>query len=312
MARTVKDAAYLLTAIAGPDNYDNYTTANPAGNATIDYTAACNYNSLRGQKFGVPWNVIDYYSSNGNSSATYLNNPSIGPVISAFNASLQLLAAAGAEIVPTNLTIAGAYNSGNYETTVLDADFIVNIAHYFSELTYNPNNITSLADLRAWTMAFPGEEWSPTARDVGIWNESLALGFNNTSPQFWAAWQADQMLGGPLGLFGAIARDNLSAVLLPTQFSTSFAAIVGAPVVTVPMGFYPANTTVTMNSFGNLVAQAPNVPFGLSFMGKKWSEFELISYAYAYEQRSRVRNRVQPYLVPNVELADVVGAPNYD
>lgn len=312
MARTVKDAAYLLTAIAGPDNYDNYTTANPAGNNTIDYVAACDYYALRGQKFGVPWNVIDYYSSNGNTSATYLNSPSSGPVIAAFNASLKLLEAAGAEIVPTNLTIPGAYNSGGNETIVFDADFIVNIAHYFSELTYNPNNITSLAELRAFTEAFPAEDFSPTSRDVGIWNESLALGFNNTAPQFWAAWEADQLLGGPLGLFGAIARGNLSAVLLPTQFSPSFAAIVGAPVVTVPMGFYPANTTVKMNSFGNLVAQAPNVPFGLSFMGKKWSEYELISYAYAYEQRSKVRNRVQPYLVPNVELADVVGAPTYD
>ena len=91
----------------------------------------------------------------------------------------------------------------------------------------------------------------------------------------------------------------------------SFAAIVGAPVVTVPLGFYPANTTVVMNGFGNLVAQGPNIPFGLSFMGEKWSEYDLIGYAYAYEQRSKVRNQVQPYLVPNIELSDVVGNPVY-
>lgn len=307
MARTVKDAAYLLSAIAGSDSYDNYTTANPNGNRSVNYVSACDYNALRGARLGVPWNVINYYQSNGNSSATYLNNPVTAPVISAFNASLSLLASAGATIVPTNLTVPGAYNSGGNETIVLDADFIVDLANYLKELTYNPNNITSLADLRAFTESFPAEQWSPTARDVGIWNETLALGFNNTSPQFWTAWENDQLLGGPLGLFGSIARDNLDAVLLPTQFAPSFAAIVGAPGVTVPMGFYPPNTTVSMNGFGNLVAQAPGIPFGLSFLGKKWSEYQLISYAYAYEQRSKVRNEVQPYLVPNIELADVVG-----
>jgi amidase len=46
--------------------------------------------------------------------------------------------------------------------------------------------------------------------------------------------------------------------------------------------------------------------FGFSFLGRKWSEAELISYAYAFEQRTMARNKVQPYLVPNIELADVI------
>jgi len=41
-------------------------------------------------------------------------------------------------------------------------------------------------------------------------------------------------------------------------------------------------------------------------LGAKWSEAALIGYAYAYEQRTKVRNKVLPYLVPNIELADVV------
>lgn len=72
------------------------------------------------------------------------------------------------------------------------------------------------------------------------------------------------------------------------------------------MGFYPANTSVVLNSRGTLVATGPNIPFGLSFMGAKFSEAELIGYAYAYEQRTMHRNDVQPYLVPNIEIADVV------
>ena len=43
-------------------------------------------------------------------------------------------------------------------------------------------------------------------------------------------------------------------------------------------------------------------------MGRAWSEASLIGYAYAYEQRTMVRNKVQPYIVPNTELSDVVGS----
>ena len=33
----------------------------------------------------------------------------------------------------------------------------------------------------------------------------------------------------------------------------------------------------------------------------------MIGYAYAYEQRTQTRNKVQPYIVPSTELIDVVG-----
>lgn len=46
--------------------------------------------------------------------------------------------------------------------------------------------------------------------------------------------------------------------------------------------------------------------FGLSFLGTAWSEASLISFAYAYEQRTMVRNQVQPFIVPNAELSNIV------
>jgi len=42
-------------------------------------------------------------------------------------------------------------------------------------------------------------------------------------------------------------------------------------------------------------------------MGPAWSEASLISFAYAYEQRTMVRNQVQPFIVPNAELSNIVG-----
>jgi Asp-tRNA(Asn)/Glu-tRNA(Gln) amidotransferase A subunit family amidase len=37
------------------------------------------------------------------------------------------------------------------------------------------------------------------------------------------------------------------------------------------------------------VYPAPGVPFGLSFLGTAFSEFKLISYAFAYEQKTMTR-----------------------
>jgi amidase len=42
-------------------------------------------------------------------------------------------------------------------------------------------------------------------------------------------------------------------------------------------------------------------------MGAKWSEETLIGFAYAFEQRTHIRSKVQPYILPNIQLEDVVG-----
>lgn len=42
-------------------------------------------------------------------------------------------------------------------------------------------------------------------------------------------------------------------------------------------------------------------------MGAKWSEEKLIGMAYAFEQRTMARDKVQPYIVPSLELGDIAG-----
>lgn len=80
MARTVKDAAYLLAAIAGKDTNDNYTSAIPY-DPLPDYVAACNFSALAGKRLGVPRNVIEFFSDN-----------TTGPIVSAFDEALTLIA----------------------------------------------------------------------------------------------------------------------------------------------------------------------------------------------------------------------------
>lgn len=293
MARTVKDAAHVLQAIAGPDHKDNYSSAYPF-ETMPDYVAACQTSSFEGARIGVAWNVLDIWGR-------YTDKP----VLDAFMEAVQQIEAAGATIVTANFTGFAAWQNDGVGDTVLSADFEVGLAQYLSQLSYNPHNITSLADERNWTQTHSIEDWPE--RDTGIWDTFLLnQTWNNTDPRFWEAYQKNLYYGGEGGILGALNRTNTTAVLLPTQLSPSIPALVGSPVVTVPMGFYPYDWNVTMNGFGNLVASGPNIPFGLSFLGDKWSEETLIGYAYAYEQRTLHRSKVQPYIRPNIELKDVV------
>lgn len=296
MTRTVKDAAYILQAIAGSDTNDNYTSAIPNNGSVPDYVSACRTDALKGARIGVARNVLDIWRSFTDA-----------PVLDAFEEAVAEIEAAGAVVVEANFTGFEAWQSDGNSTLVLNADFLANLRDYFSELTYNPNNITNLAQLTTFTHTFPAEDYPD--RDTAVWDGpdgALTQGWDNTDPRFWKAYQANLFYGGEGGILGALERTNTSAVLLPTQLSPSIPALVGSPVITVPMGFYPATWNVTKNSRGTLVTSGPNVPFGLSFMGDFWSEKELIGYAYAYEQRSKHRGDVLPYVVPNIELADVL------
>lgn len=296
MARTVRDAAYLLQAIAGKDSDDNYTLAQPF-ESLPDYVGACNYSSLRGKRIGVPRNVITPGEGDG-------------PVLAAFDTAIQIIRRAGATIVDNvNITdfALDRYLNSNASLIVLEADFISDLPlKYLSKLVTNPNSIQSLLDVRNFTQTFPPEEYPD--RDTAVWDGAVDLGFNNTSPQFWATYQENLEIAGRQGLLGVLANYTLDALILPTHYSPGLPALVGTPVVTVPMGHSPANTTVTYNERGTLVEMAPGIPFGLSFIGPAWSEASLIGFAYAYEQRTMVRDQIQPYIVPQVELADIVSA----
>ncbi|KAI9662636.1 MAG: hypothetical protein M1831_002679 [Alyxoria varia] len=266
MARTVQDAASLLQVIAGSDTRDNYTSAIPNEGTLPDYTAACRNDSLKGSAFGVPRNVIDRLSTNSTS-----------PILNAFEHSLGVIRRAGGIVKEANFTALDESLHSDNESIVLGSEIVTGLATYLDELIINPLNLESLRQVRNFTETFPPEQYP--SRDVAEWDEALALGYNSTDVRHWRAVEADMYLGGPGGVLGALKRQNLDAILLPTAFSSSFAAIVGSPVVTgafikpasesmsladtilpVPMGSYPSNTSVQMNDRGNLVATAPNVP----------------------------------------------------
>jgi len=61
-------------------------------------------------------------------------------------------------------------------------------------------------------------------------------------------------------ILGALEKYGLDALIIPSSMSPGYAAIAGYPIITVPLGYYPASTNVTYNSRGTLVSLGPNFP----------------------------------------------------
>lgn len=124
MARSVADAAAVLSVIAGPDPRDNYTTAQPA--AVPDYATALKKDALRGKRIGVPRKIFLNQTVTGLSDAELV----------AFAGALETLARLGATVVDNaDLPSAEEIVASGAETTVLDVDFKVRGSHYAIGLT---------------------------------------------------------------------------------------------------------------------------------------------------------------------------------
>jgi amidase len=249
MTRTIKDAAYILQVIAGVDEFDNYTSVIPDNGKLPDYVAACDLSAFTGARIGLPRNILDR-----------LTGSKWAPQIKIFNTAVEVMKDAGAIIVDNvDFSAMTAFLGSNAPNEVLNADFISGLAHYLGSLTSNPSNLQSLTDVRAFTQSSPLEEYPD--RNTAAWDEALDLqGYNNTDPRFWGAYQENLFFGGEGGLLGALQRNNLDAIILPSNIAYRFAAIVGAPVVTVPLGVYPSDAPLIPNNRRNLVSSGPNIP----------------------------------------------------
>lgn len=263
MARSVSDAAYILSAIAGKDERDNYTLAQPF-DTPPDYTRSLNFSSLHGAKIGIPRNGL----TPDNTSQ---------PILDAFEAAIQVIKKAGATVIDNanfsawNEFVADANAPLGSESIVLDADFISDLPNYLSQLTSNPNGISNLSDESNFTHNFKLEDYP--ARDTAVWDQALSLGYNSSDYRFWQAYNHTSYLGGPGGVTGVLEAFNLDALILPTDYSPNLPAYAGLPVITVPMGFYPSNSSITKSESWGLVEVGPNIPYKISLPNWAFSIF---------------------------------------
>lgn len=306
MAMTVKDAAYLLSAIAGPDSNDNYTSAIPFKQIP-NYVSSCHVSGLRGKRLGIPRHLFDI-------NFLPTSDPTSDPVLLAFEASLDILRNAGAELID-NVTLPGVdcLKNDSFQSMIrmADADFLTNLPEYLAKLESNPQNITSLTDLRYFTQNHAEEEYPE--RNTAYWDRALEQSYNNTAPEFWGNYTWVLQQSGHFGLTGALRNHSLDALILPPMIAWLMAGALGTPIVTVPLGKAPDDAEVIKDETWNLTRFAPNWPFGISFAGDKWTEEALIGMAYAFEQRTLARKTVKPHIQPRTQLNDIIrNAPLLD
>lgn len=295
ITRTVSDAAHLLQAIAGPDSKDSYTAASPFKGRHPNYAAACKLSGLRGKRIGVARNVIR------------ASMHEVAHVMPEFEKAIAVMVKAGAEIVEdANFTAFEEWKQFDHNP-ITRADFACNIAQYLSALEVNPRGIHTIEDLRAFTRSHPDEDYP--RRNTRNWDTAIEGKLTNTSREFNKMYKKNLEIGGEGGINGALERHRLDAVILPSSIAFTIPALVGTPIITVPLGVTADDVPVVKQRDSDVVEVGPGIPFGVSFLGAKWSEETLIEMAYAFEQQTQVRRTLSRVVSPSMELDDVVGEP---
>lgn len=255
MARSVRDAATLLSFIAGQSPDDPGTKSIPFDTIPT-YESMCDPEGLKNSRLAIPRNAIE------NPFGANMNKTS---VMAAFDQALISLRDSGATIIDN--ANYSAYNEINSPTApqnyVGPAEYRADIAKYLAGLEINPRDLHSLDDLIACTKSHPKEEYP--ARDIEFWEKARGAD-DRWSDKVLAGWERMQYLGGEGGIDGALDAANADALIFPSIVSSDVPGLAGHPVITVPLGFMPPDTPIKRNLRGNLVEEGPGVPYVLFFL----------------------------------------------
>jgi amidase len=263
MARTVADAAALLSALSGADERDPATAD---ARLEPDHPALLDPDSLRGVRIGVARNLAGFNDR----------------VDRLFEDALGAMRDLGAEIVdPADIPHTDELEDPELEVFLYE--FKTDLEAYLEGL--GPSQpYRTLADLIAFNdehadveMPFLGQERFEAAVEKGPLTE----------PAYLEALATCRRLSRDEGIDAVMDEHRLDALVAPSNApawridyangdhhvggNSTPAAVAGYPNVTVPMGF------------------AFDLPIGISFMGRAWSERTLIRLASAFERATRHR-----------------------
>ena len=274
MARTVRDAAILLSALTGVDPRDSATSAS-AGKAAADYTKFLDPNGLRGARIGI---ARKYFGSN-DAQDQLMNN------------LIDAMKRQGAEIIdPADLPTHGKFD--DTELLVLLYELKADLNVY---LANRPGAPGSLKDVIDFNDRNRDKEMPYFGQDIFIKAEAKGP---LTTKEYTDALEANHRLSRQEGIDAVMDKFHLDAIMAPTAGpawltdfangdhavggSSNAAAVAGYPDITVPAGFV----------FG--------LPVGISFFGRPWSEPTLLKLAYSFEQTIQARR--PPRFLPTLKL----------
>ncbi|HEX4966177.1 MAG TPA: amidase [Thermoanaerobaculia bacterium] len=266
-ARTVADAAAILSALVGVDPRDPATAAS-AGKFSTDYTQFLDPNGLNGARIGVWRHTTTGYSRETDAI---------------FEEALLAMAAAGAILVdPADIPTVDALNATSDEITVLIYDFKRDLNAYLA--TRTGLTVHTLADVIAFNDAHAAQELQFFGQELMELAEQDVF----TAQDYADALADGKRLAATEGIDAILASQNLDALVAPTGSpawptdlvngdhftgaSSGPSAVAGYPIVNVLGGY----------SFGVL-------PVGISFFGTAFSEGKLIKLAHSFEQHTKLR-----------------------
>ena len=263
MARTVRDAALLLNAMAAADPADPASASRP--DKLPDYAADLRSDALIGKRIGI--------------LRTYFGAGSDARVEKILNESADLLQANGAEIVdPVEIDINGL---GDARYQVLLYEFKTDLNAYLESSNASRGSLEEIIEFNTTNaesvMPIFGQD---------ILEDSQAKG-PLTEPDYVAALEEIQRITRN-AIDAALSEHELDALIAPSNGpawmtdhvngdvafgigSSTFAAVSGYANITVPAGF------------------VSGLPIGMSFIGTAFSEKTLIEIAYAFEQAGMAR-----------------------
>ncbi|RWA10549.1 hypothetical protein EKO27_g4556 [Xylaria grammica] len=293
LTRTVEDAAYMLSNIAGRSDLDPRTWNIPFQEIP-DFTDFCNTN-LTGMRIGVPRNAFP--------------SDAPAPILASFNRALETLQSAGATVVENaNFTAADEFRKLNQQVKgiVRSSEFKRDIVKYLETLATNPNEIHSAEDIINFTKTCPDEEYPE--KDIRNFLWAQEEGINVESDKYKEMVERELYFGGEGGILGAIYEHKLDVIVVPSTLgiTNDLAAKMGFPVVSVPLGFWPKETPIQYDTRDpGLIKIAPGIPYCLTIVGNAFTDAKILQVAYTFEQLAAVRaNGPLPFKVPKTELKD--------
>ncbi|HDR50182.1 MAG TPA: amidase, partial [Mariniphaga anaerophila] len=230
MARTVKDAAMLLGALAGFDPNDPETHIEK-GEIFSDYTQFLNRDGLNGMRIGIATQMTGFHKG----------------VTELFSRAVEIMKSKGAEITD-EVTFEHRQKWGAAEWEVLLYEFKADLNSY---LQNHPNApVKSLEQLIKFNKQNAEKEMPWFEQEIFEMAQEKG---DLSSKEYLKALEEAKRFAGKEGIDAVMEEHNLDAIIAPTNgpawnidwvngdhfsgSSSAPAAISGYPNITVPMGF---------------------------------------------------------------------------